>query len=63
MPVSGQIAAQVTVPGTKRAFTEGICPATGDHVRHVKADVLERYVPGFERGNFVDLILDSDWPE
>jgi hypothetical protein len=30
---------------------------------NVKADVLERYVPGFRRGNFVDVILQSEWPE
>jgi len=30
---------------------------------NVKADVLERYVPGYQRGNFVDIILNSDWPE
>ena len=29
----------------------------------VNADVLERYVPGFQRGNFVDTILNSDWPQ
>jgi hypothetical protein len=29
----------------------------------VNADILERYVPGFQRANFVDIILDSDWPE
>jgi hypothetical protein len=28
-----------------------------------RADVLERCVPGFQRGNFVDVILNSDWPE
>ena len=26
-------------------------------------DVLERCVSGFKRGNFVDTILNSDWPE
>ncbi len=30
---------------------------------NVKADVLEHYVPGFERGDFVRTILDSPWPE
>lgn len=30
---------------------------------NVKADVLERYVPGYKRDNFVDIILNSDWPE
>jgi hypothetical protein len=23
----------------------------------------ERFVPGFQRGNFVDVIERSDWPE
>jgi hypothetical protein len=30
---------------------------------NVNADVLERFVPGFKRGNFVDIIERSDWPE
>jgi hypothetical protein len=29
----------------------------------VKADVLEHFVPGFERGDFVRTILDSPWGE
>jgi HD superfamily phosphodiesterase len=45
------------------AFTEGIAPRPETTFGNVKADVLERYVPGFQRGNFVDTILDSDWPE
>jgi hypothetical protein len=46
-----------------QAFTEGIAPRPETTFGNVKSDVLERYVPGFERGNFVDVILDSDWPE
>jgi hypothetical protein len=46
-----------------QAFTEGIAPRPETTFGNVKADVLERYVPGFQRGNFVDVILDSDWPE
>jgi hypothetical protein len=46
-----------------QAFTEGITPRPETTFGNVKADVLERYVPGFQRGNFVDVILDSDWPE
>ncbi|MFB7497913.1 HD domain-containing protein [Streptomyces sp. NPDC056161] len=45
------------------AFTEGIRPKPGTTFGNVKADVLERYVPGFERGNFVDTILESAWKE
>jgi hypothetical protein len=29
----------------------------------MNADVLERFVPGFKRGNFVDIIENSAWPE
>ena len=54
-------------PGFKRqilqAFTEGIAPKPETTFGNVKADVLERFVPGFKRGNFVDVILNSDWPE
>ncbi|MFJ9680693.1 HD domain-containing protein [Streptomyces sp. NPDC101194] len=46
-----------------RAFTEGIEPKPDTTFGNVKADVLQRYVPGFERGDFVDTILDSPWPE
>jgi HD domain len=46
-----------------KAFTDGIAPKPGTTFGNVKADVLERYVPGYQRGNFVDIILNSDWPE
>ena len=46
-----------------RAFTEGITPRPETTFGNVKADVLERFVPGFERANFVDIIENSDWPE
>jgi hypothetical protein len=46
-----------------RAFTEGLAPRPGTTFGNVKADVLERYLPGFERRNFVDVILNSDWAE
>jgi hypothetical protein len=29
----------------------------------VKADVLDRFVPGYQRANFVDVIENSAWPE
>jgi hypothetical protein len=45
------------------AFTEGIAPKPETTFGNVKADVLERYVPGYKRDNFVDIILNSDWPE
>ncbi|TVZ04617.1 HD domain-containing protein [Trebonia kvetii] len=46
-----------------QAFTDGIAPRPDTTFGNVKADVLERYVPGFKRGNFVDVILNSDWPD
>ena len=46
-----------------RAFTEGIAPKPETTFGNVKADVLERFVPGFKRGNFVDTIENSPWPE
>jgi hypothetical protein len=54
-------------PGFKRnilrAFTEGIAPKPETTFGNVKADVLERFVPGYRRANFVDIIENSDWPE
>ncbi|TDD41483.1 HD domain-containing protein [Nonomuraea terrae] len=54
-------------PGFKqailRAFAEGVAPRPETTFGNVKADVLERYVPGFKRGDFVDTILESPWPE
>src|ERR1700730_4971876 len=46
-----------------QAFTEGTAPKPETTFGNVKADVLERFVPGFQRGNFVDVIQNSDWPE
>lgn len=45
------------------AFTDGIRPKPETAFGNVKADVLQHYVPGFERGDFVRTILDSPWPE
>jgi hypothetical protein len=45
------------------AFTAGIAPKPETTFGNVKADVLERFVPGYRRGNFVDIIENSDWPE
>jgi hypothetical protein len=54
-------------PGFKRAileaFTAGIAPKPETTFGNVKADVLERFVPGYRRANFVDIIENSDWPE
>ncbi len=46
-----------------QAFTDGMAPRPDTTFGTVNADVLERYLPGFQRGNFVDVILNSDWPE
>ena len=46
-----------------QAFTEGIAPRPETTFGNVKADVLERFVPGFRRLNFAALIEGSDWPE
>jgi HD superfamily phosphodiesterase len=45
------------------AFTEGIRPRPDTTFGNVKADVLEHFVPGFVRGDFVEVILHSDWAE
>ncbi|MEU9575098.1 HD domain-containing protein [Streptomyces massasporeus] len=52
-------------------FKKRILGAFADGIRHkpettfgnVKADVLQHYLPGFERGDFVRTILDSPWAE
>ncbi|MCW2803702.1 MAG: hypothetical protein JWN06_1919 [Propionibacteriaceae bacterium] len=45
------------------AFTTGIAAKPETTFGNVKADVLERFVPGYQRVNFVDIIESSDWPE
>jgi hypothetical protein len=45
------------------AFTDGIAPKPETTFGNVKADVLERFVPGYRRVSFVDVIEGSDWPE
>ncbi|MER7209402.1 HD domain-containing protein [Streptosporangium sp. NPDC000239] len=45
------------------AFTEGVKDRPETTFGNVKADVLAHYVPGFRRGDFVEVIKDSDWPE
>src|SRR5258705_2142286 len=46
-----------------QAFTEGIAPRPETTFGNVKADVLEHFVPGFERRDFVETIENSPWPE
>ncbi|MEU1879817.1 HD domain-containing protein [Streptosporangium sp. NPDC020072] len=45
------------------AFTEGVKDRPETTFGNVKADVLAHYVPGFRRGDFVEVVKDSDWPE
>ncbi|MFI5714173.1 HD domain-containing protein [Kribbella sp. NPDC051620] len=46
-----------------QSFADGIKHRPATTFGNVKADVLDRFVPGFERTNFVDVILGSSWPE
>ena len=61
------IVAEYPRPDFKRrilaAFTEGIAHRPETTFGNVKADVLARFVPGFERVDFVTTIEDSGWPE
>lgn len=45
------------------AFTEGIAPKPETTFGNVKADVLEHFVPGYTRGDFVEVIQKSPWAE
>ncbi|MGW9479689.1 HD domain-containing protein [Saccharomonospora azurea] len=45
------------------AFTDGIKDRPETTFGNVKADVLAHFVPGFVRGDFVDVIKNSDWAE
>ncbi|MER5748126.1 HD domain-containing protein [Streptomyces sp. NPDC002225] len=45
------------------AFTDGIKDRPDTTFGNVKADVLAHFVPGFRRGDFVEVIRHSDWPE
>ena len=45
------------------AFTDGIKDRPETTFGNVKADVLEHFVPGFERGDFVEVIRGNKWPE
>lgn len=45
------------------AFTDGIRHRPETTFGNVKADVLEHFVPGFQRGDFVEVIRSNAWPE
>jgi hypothetical protein len=46
-----------------RAFTDGMAHKPDTTFGTMNADVLDRFVPGFKRGNMVGIIENSDWPE
>jgi hypothetical protein len=46
-----------------QAFTDGIAPRPETTFGNVKADVLQHFLPGFERVDFVETIVNSPWPE
>lgn len=45
------------------AFTEGLKDRPETTFGNVKADVLEHFLPGFQRGDFVEVIRNNAWPE
>ncbi|MFD8251867.1 hypothetical protein [Streptomyces werraensis] len=45
------------------ASCPGSRPRPGTTYGTVDADVLEQFVPGFRRIDFVDVIQNSAWPE
>lgn len=45
------------------AFTAGFAERPDSTFGTVNADVLEHFVPGFRRTDFVDVIQNSAWPE
>lgn len=49
--------------GILTAFTEGVKDRPETTFGNVKADVLAHYVPGFERGDFVEVVKGSSWSE
>ncbi|MFF4346020.1 HD domain-containing protein [Streptomyces sp. NPDC001530] len=63
----GEVVALHPRPDFKRRILEEFTAGTAHRPRttfgNVKADVLQRYLPGYEREDFVDVILGSDWPE
>lgn len=46
-----------------QAFTDGIKHRPETTFGNVKADVLEHFLPGFERDDFVEIIRANDWAE
>ncbi|MCS7477350.1 HD domain-containing protein [Umezawaea endophytica] len=46
-----------------KAFTDGVRDRPDTTFGTVKVDVLTHFAPEFTRGDFVETILGSDWPE
>jgi hypothetical protein len=46
-----------------QAFADGFKDRPDTTFGTVNADVLEHFVPGFRRTDFVDVIKNSAWPE
>ncbi|MDT5001783.1 MAG: hypothetical protein QOK12_3888, partial [Mycobacterium sp.] len=46
-----------------QAFTDGFSDRPETTFGTVNADVLEHFVPGFRRNDFVDVNNNSAWPE
>ncbi|MGW0087230.1 HD domain-containing protein [Streptomyces sp. NPDC003393] len=46
-----------------KAFTDGFAHRPDTTFGTVNADVLEHFVPGFRRTDFVEVIQNSSWPE
>lgn len=49
--------------GILQAFTDGIKHRPDTTFGNVKADVLEHFLPGFERDDFVEIIRNNPWAE
>lgn len=45
------------------AFTDGLKDRPDTTFGNVKADVLQHFLPGFKRGDFVEVIRNNPWPE
>lgn len=49
--------------GILEAFTDGLKHRPDTTFGNVKADVLDHFLPGYERDDFVEIIRNSDWAE
>ena len=49
--------------GILEAFTDGLKHRPDTTFGNVKADVLQHFLPGYERDDFVEIIRNSDWAE